>query len=977
MKNLYLLFSFSLMSIFAFGQTPQAFKYQAVARDLNGNPVINQEISVKISILSGSPEGTVEYCELHQSSTNGLGLINLEIGRGTAVTGNFALIAWGNNASFIKTEMDLAGGDNFVFMGTSQLLSVPFSLFSDNGVPDGQNPGDMLYWNGTQWIKVNAGLNGQVLTFNDGMPVWGGVQLPVINTNAITNINAFTAYGGGNIASDGGSPVIARGLCWNNAPNPTTANFKTTNGSGAGSFNANLNALAASTLYYVRAYATNSAGTSYGNEVSFTTANGSASLSTTAVTQITAHSATSGGNITNNGGASITMRGVCWNTSPFPTIANSKTTNVPGNGVFISELTGLAANTLYYVRAYATNSLGTSYGQQLSFTTQNGIITLTTAEVTEITATTAISGGEITNDGGSPVTARGVCLSTSQNPTIADSTTNDGSGNGVFVSSLTGLLPDTLYYVRAWATNGIGTFYGNEISFTTLLPFLSCGDVVSYGGQNYNTVLIGTQCWFKENLNVGTQIIGTSEQTDNSTIDKYCYDNQETNCDVNGGLYQWNEMMQYSTTPGNQGICPTGWHLPTDAEWTSLTNFLGGESVAGGKMKESGTTHWTPPNTGATNSSGFTGLPGGFYYGGSFYDLGSWGGWWTSSEYSSDAWYRDVDYNLGVVYRYYHNKTYSFSVRCVNDETTTSQLNVSPANQDVSATAGTTTFEVTSNTSWAVEENDSWLSVSPMNGSSNGTLTVTFEANSSPESRIGQITITAVGGEPVVNVTVTQVGAPQWSCGQPIADIRDGKNYNTVQIGEQCWMAENLNVGTRIDGAQNQTDNEVIEKYCYDNNPTNCDIYGGLYQWNEMMDYTASSNTNPSNRQGICPTSWHLPSDAEWCQLETYLDPTISCSSFNWRGTDGGSKMKETGNLHWQSPNSGANNTSGFTALGAGVKHAYQSFDQFLIYTYWWSTTKWSDNIGAFVRSVQNDRNGIYRSYFNIDGAFSTRCLKD
>jgi uncharacterized protein (TIGR02145 family) len=666
MKNTLLLLAIALMSIFAFGQTPQAFKYQAVARDLNGNPVINQEISVKISILSGSPEGTVEYCELHQSTTNGLGLINLEIGRGTAVTGDFALIDWGNNASFIKTEMDIAGGDNFVFMGTSQLLSVPFSLFSDNGVPDGQNPGDMLYWNGTQWIKVNAGLNGQVLTFNDGMPVWGGVQLPVINTNLITNINAFTAYGGGNIASDGGSPVTARGLCWNNASNPTTADFKTTNGSGAGSFNANLNALSASTLYYVRAYATNSAGTSYGNEVTFTTLGGSITLTTTAITAITVNSATSGGNITNNGGAAVTMRGVCWNTSPFPTTANSKTTNGPGNGVFVSELTGLAPNTLYYVRAYATNSLGTSYGSQLSFTTLSGIVTLTTAEVTEITATTAVSGGEITNDGGSPVTARGVCFSTSQNPTISDSTTNDGSGNGVFVSNLTGLMPDTLYYVRAYATNGVGTFYGNEVSFTTLW---SCGKSFSddRDSKSYNTVQIGEQCWMSQNLNIGTRIEAGGSQGNNSIFEKYCYDNSESNCDIYGGLYQWYEMMQYSFTPGIKGICPTNWHLPTNAEWTILITFLGGENTSGGKMKETGTTHWATPNTGATNSSGFSALPGSFCFsGGNFGNAGFSAYFWSSTGYS-EASVRYIYYDNAWVNSGSMNNWTSLSVRCLKD----------------------------------------------------------------------------------------------------------------------------------------------------------------------------------------------------------------------------------------------------------------------------------------------------------------------
>jgi uncharacterized protein (TIGR02145 family) len=866
--------------------------------------------------------------------------------------------------------MDITGGDNFVFMGTSQLLSVPFSLFSDNGVPDGQNPGDMLYWSGTQWLKVNAGLNGQVLTFNDGMPVWGGVQLPILNTNPVNNITAFTAYCGGNIASDGGSPVTVRGLCWNSAPNPTTANFKTTNGSGAGSFNANLNALSASTLYYVRAYATNSAGTSYGNEVSFTTANGSITLTTTAITAITVNSATSGGNITNNGGASVTMRGVCWNTSPFPTTANSKTTNGPGNGVFVSELTGLAANTLYYVRAYATNSLGTSYGNQQSFTTLSGIITLTTAEVTEITTTTAISGGEITNDGGSPVTARGVCWSTSQNPTIADSTTIDGSGNGVFVSNLAGLLPDTLYYVRSYATNGVGTFYGNEISFTTLLSFLSCGDVVNYHGQNYNTVLIGTQCWFKENLNVGTMIPGASEQTDNGTIEKYCYDNNPENCNVYGGLYQWDEMMQYTIVPGVQGICPANWHLPTDAEWTTLTTYLGGEGIAGGKMKETGTAHWSPPNTGATNSSGFTGLPGGVW-GGVFGSAGSEGYWWTSTDWSSVAWNRSIYFGGGEVYRNLLNQVFGFSIRCLNDEITTSQLNITPTNQEVTAPAGTTTFEVSSNTSWTIEESVSWLTVSPLSGGGNGTLTITYEANSSAESRIGQITITSAGGNPVVNVTVTQEGAIPWSCGQAFTDERDGKTYNTVQIGNQCWMAENINIGTRIAGVTEQTNNTTIEKYCYDNSEANCDNYGGLYQWNEMINYSTTAGL-----QGICMTGWHLPTDAEWCTITTYLDATVNCSTMGWSGTNAGGKMKETGTSHWTSPNTGATNSSGFTALPGGYRSTNLSFYGLGLGCNLWSSTQYNEN-NSWYHGILNSKQDVDRGYYEKVRGYSVRCLKD
>jgi uncharacterized protein (TIGR02145 family) len=194
---------------------------------------------------------------------------------------------------------------------------------------------------------------------------------------------------------------------------------------------------------------------------------------------------------------------------------------------------------------------------------------------------------------------------------------------------------------------------------------------VNYAGQTYNTVYIGNQCWFKENLNVGTMIPGANNQTNNGTIEKYCYLNNPVNCATYGGLYQWNEMMQYVTIQGAKGICPTGWHVPTDAEWTTLTTYLGGASVAGGKMKEAGTSHWLSPNTGATNSSGFTALPGGDRgYSGNFYNLTYAAFFWSSSQFEFDAthaWLRDLDYNYEVVYRVNYGKPYGFSARCVQD----------------------------------------------------------------------------------------------------------------------------------------------------------------------------------------------------------------------------------------------------------------------------------------------------------------------
>ena len=263
------------------------------------------------------------------------------------------------------------------------------------------------------------------------------INEPSVITAYISNITQSTATGGGNVSSDGGAPVTSRGLCWSTSPNPTIAGSYTTDGTGTGTFVSNMTGLAGGTIYYVRAYATNSAGTSYGNELTFTTLT-FPTVTTDTVTNITETTATSGGIITSDGGAPVTARGVCWSTSSNPTTADSYTLDGSGIGIFTSYINGLTGGTSYYVRAYATNSVGTSYGNELTFTTLT-LPMVTTDTVTNITQTTATSGGNVTSDGGATVTARGVCWSTSSNPTIADSHTTDGSGTGIFVSNLTGL----------------------------------------------------------------------------------------------------------------------------------------------------------------------------------------------------------------------------------------------------------------------------------------------------------------------------------------------------------------------------------------------------------------------------------------------------------------------------------------------------------------------------------------------------------
>jgi uncharacterized protein (TIGR02145 family) len=470
------------------------------------------------------------------------------------------------------------------------------------------------------------------------------------------------------------------------------------NGTGLGDFIGFLNNLKSNQKYFLRTYATNSNGTGYGDEITFTTGSIPPTVTTTSISSITSTTAISVGNVSADGGSAVTSRGLVWSTSANPTISlTTKTSNGSGTGSFISSITGLSPNTTYYIRAYATNSAGTGYGNEITFKTSTSLVlpTVITISASSITTTTAASGGNISADGGSAVNSRGLVWSTSPSPTISLTTkTSNGTGIGSFTSLLTNLTPNTTYYIRAYATNSAGTGYGNEITFTTLdstdvmgIPCLGTPTVRDIDGNTYNTVQIGTQCWTKENLKVTKYNDGTSIPLDTSggtngngasqtwgsrpTGARTIYANNNTNLTIYGYLYNW-YAVKGIVTEGSmsfKNLCPTGWHIPSDAEWTTLTNRLEGESVAGGKMKSSGTTNWNSPNTGATNESGFSALPGGFRKSdGSFYYIRLNAFFWSATEYDNYyAWYRELSFNNGNVYRVNYFKQYGFSVRCLKD----------------------------------------------------------------------------------------------------------------------------------------------------------------------------------------------------------------------------------------------------------------------------------------------------------------------
>jgi hypothetical protein len=307
-------------------------------------------------------------------------------------------------------------------------------------------------------------------------------------TTAASSISSTSAISGGNITYNGGATVTASGVVWSTSASPTVAlSTKTTDGAATGVYSSSITNLSPGTLYYVRSYATNSAGTSYGAEISFTTLTTPTLAATTAASSIASTTATSGGNISADGGSAVSVRGIVWGTATNPTTAlTTKTTDGTDTGTFTSSLTGLAPATLYYVRSYATNAVGTVYGAETSFTTLAVAPTLsTTTAASSITKYAASAGGTITSNGGSVITVSGICWSTSATPTTSDSKTTDGTTSGTFNGSITGLTAGTTYYVRAYATNAIGTSYGAAQSFTTLstltLPTLpTVGS--SYGG---------------------------------------------------------------------------------------------------------------------------------------------------------------------------------------------------------------------------------------------------------------------------------------------------------------------------------------------------------------------------------------------------------------------------------------------------------------------------------------------------------------
>ncbi len=830
---------------------------------------------------------------------------------------------------------------------------------------------------------------------------------------------------------------------------------------------------------------------------------------TQGVTAVTQNSFTVNGKVQTDGSTTVSQRGFVYSsTTPTPSISDYRVNCGSGTGTYTYTITGLTPGITYYVRAYATNENGTFYGSVVAVTTTatspSTLPSVTTIAVTDVGKFRATVSGSVTSDGGESVTQRGFVYGTSSNPTTSNTVATSGSGTGDYTILLSNLQAGTTYYVRAFAVNSKGTAYGNQLTFNTTAdeqptsvendgqPCPGTPTVTDHEGNVYNTVQIGTQCWTKENMRAttspttGTYLITPAgiTYTYSGKQARWYNNDSATYAPQNYGLlYNWNAAVDtFNTTYGEtsvipfasddlatyyvnvsfsghrRGICPQGWHVPSDAEWTTLTNYLGSHEnyyyyddesydvpvtntsyIAKALASTQGwcnsdNTFAVGNSQGTNNASGFSAVPAGNCDGSSFALAVLIAPFWSATQHASSpasAGNRYLGYNDANVGRYRGYKYVGYSVRCLRDNdvpptsqtqptvttsaatnitSTSATLNGSVSNPDgVTITAQGFEWKATTGGTYALVtatgSTGSTMSYA-LTGLTAGTsytycaFVTTAEGTSYGEA-VSFTTLAAGGGA----VEGDAIPCP----GTPTVTDHEGNVYATVQIGTQCWTKENMrattspSTGTYLIPATNAnytyTGKQAI--WCNNDSATYAPMnYGLLYNWNAAVDTfnTAYGETSVNddyrnavsvsftgNRRGICPEGWHLPSNAEWITMEATVSGSDWQESYATSlGSRGSHAGKLAGGDGWAtSSTSGApgdysnadRNASGFSAVPVGECHG-SSFYGAGLSAYFWSSAQ-ANSSDAWHRFLLYDDAGVIRDGIDKYHGFSVRCLRD
>ncbi|GAB4290937.1 MAG: hypothetical protein Kow0068_16300 [Marinilabiliales bacterium] len=572
-----------------YSQVPEGFNYQGVARDNQGDAITNQNISLRISIHSGSSTGTQLYTETHNLTTNEFGLFSLIIGEGNT-SDDFSSIDWSSpEDKWLNIEMDENGGTNFTIIGSNKLYSVPYALYAKNA-----GNGSSQWTTGSNGIYYSSGSVGI------------GTSTP--NTNAALDVNSSTqGFLPPRMTNEQRDSIINPpvGLMIYNISTDCINIFKSTGWFELCGDCITLSAPACSSNYPVCIGDT---------------------LFLYAISAPSAQYFWSGPN-----GFTSTMQN--------PVIPNVSGVNSGTYSVYVS------------------NSCGNSPVSTIDVSLSLQPTTANAGPDQTISSTTT------TLQGNTPTSGTGLWTIASGN----GGTINDPSNpNSIFTGQI------NEQYSLVWTISNNCGSSSDTLVISIVQSTFTCGDTLidSRDGQQYPTVLIGTQCWMAKNLNYGTMISASTDQSDNGIVEKFCYNDNSANCNIYGGLYQWDELMGYTTTPGVQGICPTGWHVPTDNEWKTLEMAVGmSQSDADIDNAWRGTDEGTKLKLGG--SSGFDALLGGGKFStGSFSALNSYGYYYTSNEYTANtlnAWRRCFNTTPQIGRWNTFPKTYGFSVRCVKD----------------------------------------------------------------------------------------------------------------------------------------------------------------------------------------------------------------------------------------------------------------------------------------------------------------------